>query len=135
MANTSYADYIRHWGQIDDRTKVNPELANFEPLRAQLEIERLGLVEATNQQAALKSATQDTSRKIEGHVERGRVLATRLRDAIKATYGRDHEKLTEFGVPVRRPRATSTEEKKKKKQPENGQSPTQAARSQTESTS
>ena len=105
MPNGSYADFIRHWGQIDDRIKVNPEMAPFEGLRAQLEVERLGLVEGTNQQAALKSATQDTSRKIEGHVERGREVATRLRDAIKAIYGRDAEKLTEFGVPGRGPRA------------------------------
>jgi hypothetical protein len=133
MANNSYADYIQHWGQIDDRMKVNPELATFESLRAQLEIERLGLVDATNQQGALKFATQENSRKIEGHVERGRALATRLRDAIKATYGRDHEKLTEFGVPVRRPRTTSAEEKKKK-QAEKGPNPDQPAASETRGT-
>jgi hypothetical protein len=133
MANTSYADYAQHWGQIDERTKANPEMATFEPLRAQLEVERLGLVDAMNQQAVLKSATQDTSRKIDGHVDRGRVLATRLRDAIKATYGRDHEKLTEFGVPVRRPRTTSAEAKKKK-QSEKGPNPNQTTASETRGT-
>ena len=108
MATNSYADYIRHWGQLEDRAKVNPELAPFEPVRAELEVERAGLVELTNQQGALKYQLQEISREIEGHVKRGRVAATRLRDAIKAIYGRDAEKLTEFGVPVRRPRTTKT---------------------------
>lgn len=105
MSTGSYADFIRHWGQINDRILANPtEMAPFEPLRAQLEAERLGLVNATNQQAALKAATQETSREIESHVAQGRDLATRLRDAIRAMYGRDDEKLTEFGLNVRRPR-------------------------------
>lgn len=105
MSANSYADYIRHWGQIDDRIKANPdEMAPFEPLRVQLESERLGLVTATNQQAALKAATQEISKQIGGHVKRGRDLATRLRDAIRAQYGRDDEKLTEYGLNPRRPR-------------------------------
>lgn len=133
MANNSYADYIQHWGQLDDRAKANPELTPFETVRAQLEVERLGLAEKMNQQAALKFQTQEVSREIEGHVKRGRVAATRLRDAIKATFGRDHEKLTEFGVPVRRPRSTSAEAKKKK-QPETGPNPKQAAASETHGT-
>jgi hypothetical protein len=137
MGTNSYADYIRHWGQIDDRMKVNPEMAPFEPLRAQLEIERLGLVEKTNLQAARKSEAQDTTREIDGHVARGRVIATRLHDAIRAQYGRDDEKLTEFGLNVRRPtkaKAAAKERMTNKKSSENGQSPAQAAHSQTEST-
>lgn len=131
MSNGSYADFIQHWGQLDDRAKANPELAPFETVRAQLEVERLGLAEKMNQQAALKFQTQEVSREIEGHVKRGRVAATRLRDAIKATFGRDHEKLTEFGVPVRRPRATNPEAKKK---PEAGPNPAPAAASETHGT-
>ncbi|HVG07690.1 MAG TPA: hypothetical protein VNM67_08290 [Thermoanaerobaculia bacterium] len=105
MSTGSYADFIRHWGQIDDRMVANPEeMAPFEPLRLQLESERTALVAMTNQQAALKAATQETSRHIEGHVERGRDLATRLRDAIRAQYGRSDEKLTEFGLNPRRKR-------------------------------
>lgn len=137
MANNSYADYIQHWGQLDDRAKANPELAPFEPVRAQLEVERLGLAEKMNQQAALKAQTQDVSREIEGHVKRGRVAATRLRDAIKAVYGRDDEKLTEFGVPVRRPtpaRAAAKEKMKNRKPSEKGPNPTPTAASETDGT-
>lgn len=105
MATTSYADYIRHWGQLNDQVKVNPELAPFEPLRAELDVERQGLIEKTNQQASFKAQTQDTTRQIDGHLARGREAATRLRDAIKAMYSRRGEKLTAFGIPVSRPAA------------------------------
>ncbi|MFL6202575.1 MAG: hypothetical protein ACJ76J_25680 [Thermoanaerobaculia bacterium] len=121
MATTSYADYIRHWGQLDDQVKVDPELAPFEPLRADLEVERLGLVEKTNRQASLKAQTQETTREIDGHVARGREAATRLRDAIKAVYSRSGEKLTAFGIPVRRPtpaKAAAKERVKNKKSPQ-----------------
>ena len=121
MATTSYADFIRHWGQLNDQVKVNPELAPFEPLRAELEVERLGLVEKTNRQASLKAETQETTREIDGHVARGREAATRLRDAIKAVYSRSGEKLTAFGIPVRRPtpaKAAAKEKMKKKKSPQ-----------------
>ena len=137
MGTTSYADYIRHWGQLDDRIKVNPEMAAFEPLRAQLEVERVGLVEKMNLQAARKSDAQDTTREIEGHVARGREIATRLRDGIKAVYGRDDEKLTEFGVPVRRStpaKAAAKEKLKNKSSSEKGPNPSPTAASETDGT-
>lgn len=135
MANDSYADLIRHWGQLDEGVKINPELASYEPLRAQLTVERAGLVEMTNRQAALKSQTQDTTRVIDGNVSRGREIATRLRDAIKATYGREAEKLTEFGIPVRRPttaKAAAKARAKNKKPAEPGPNPAPTAVSETD---
>ncbi|HWM90403.1 MAG TPA: hypothetical protein VN493_06515 [Thermoanaerobaculia bacterium] len=104
MATNSYADYIRHWGHIDDRVKSNPELSSLEPQRAQLEIERKGLQEATIRQATLRGQSQKASRDTDGHVARGRDLATRLRDGIRAHYGREEEKLAEFGMNPRRPK-------------------------------
>jgi hypothetical protein len=137
MGTNAYADYIRHWGQLDDRIKVNPEMSPFEPLRAQLEVERLGLAEKMNLQAARKSEAQDTTREIDGHVARGRDIATRLRDAVRAQYGRDDEKLTEFGLNVRRPtaaKAAAKERVKNKKSSEKGPNPAQAATSETDGT-
>jgi hypothetical protein len=137
MGTNSYGDYIRHWGQIDERMKVNPETAPFEPLRAQLEVERLGLVEKMNQQAALKSEKQDITREIDGHVARGRDVATRLRDAIRALYGRDDEKLTEFGLNVRRPtlaKAAAKEKLKNRKPSEKGPNPAPTAATETRGT-
>ena len=109
MENTSYADYIRHWGQLSDRIQVTPQLATYEPLRLELEAERQGLIDMTHEQAALKAQTQAVTREIDGHVDRGRKLATRLRDAIRAQFGRDGEKLSEFGMNVRRPRTAPRE--------------------------
>jgi hypothetical protein len=136
MGTTSYADYIQHWGQLDDRIKVNPEMAPFEPLRAQLEVERQGLFEKMNLQAARKSEAQDTTREIDGHVARGRDIATRLRDAIRAQYGRDDEKLTEFGLNVRRPTAAkvAAKEKLNRKTSEKGPNPAPTAVSETDGT-
>jgi hypothetical protein len=137
MGTNSYADYVRHWGQLDDRIQVNPEMAPFEPLRAQLEVERVGLVEKMNLQAARKFEAQDTTREIEGHVARGRDIATRLRDAIRAQYGRDDEKLTEFGLNVRRStpaKAAAKEKVKNKKSSEKGPNPAPTAASETDGT-
>jgi hypothetical protein len=137
MITGSYADFIRHWGQIDDRMLANPdEMARFEPLRAQLDAERLGLVNATNRQAALKAAAQETSREIEIHVKLGRDLATRLRDAIRAMYGRDDEKLTEFGLNVRRSRklAPTPPLPEDRKPPKPGPNPARPVASETDGT-
>jgi peptidoglycan hydrolase CwlO-like protein len=142
MATTSYADFIRHWGQLNDQVKVNPELAPFEPLRAELEVERQGLIEKKNRQSSLKAETQETTREIDGHVARGREAATRLRDAIKAMYSRRGEKLTAFGIPVARPTAAKAAAKargKNKKSSENkpsepGPNPGPAAASDTHGT-
>ena len=128
MKNTSYADYIRHWGQLDSRIRANPALAAYEPQRAQLEGERLGLVDSTNRQAALKAETQAVSREVDGHVGRGRELATRLRDAIRAQFGREDEKLTEFGMSPRRPsKPAAPLPVESKKPPEPGPNPAQTA--------
>ena len=134
METNSYADYIRHWGQLSDRIQVTPQLAAYEPLRLDLEVERQGLIDMTHEQAALKAQTQAVSREIDGHVERGRKLATRLRDAIRAQFGRDGEKLSEFGMNVRRPRTvTRTPDTTEAQKPaETGPNPSQTAAPETD---
>ncbi|HWM93496.1 MAG TPA: hypothetical protein VN493_22230 [Thermoanaerobaculia bacterium] len=104
MATNSYADYIKHWGHLDVTVGANPELSSLEPQRAQLDLERQGLENATTLQATLQAQVQQASRDIDGHVARGRDLATRLHDGIRAQYGRVDEKLSEFGLNPRRPR-------------------------------
>jgi hypothetical protein len=92
---------------------------------------------AMNRQGALKSQAQDTTREIDGHVARGRQVATRLRDAIRAQYGRDDEKLTEFGLNVLRPtpsKAAAKAKVKSKKPSEKGPNPGQTAASETDGT-
>lgn len=136
MATTSYADFIAHWEKLDTRVLVNPELSKFETLRARLEAERLGLVEATTRQAALKAQSQKASRDIDGFVARGRDLATRLHDAIRSEYGRTAENLTEFGLNPRRSRKAPPPqppvEDKKPSSP--GLTPAQTATPETDGT-
>jgi hypothetical protein len=115
MPRTSYADTIVHWGNMDTKVQARkPALDHLEPLRAQLEAERVGLVEATNRQFALKTEAQNASRAIEEHLIRGNDLATRLRDAIRAHYGRSAEDLNDFGIQPRRARPASVKAKSKK---------------------
>ncbi|HEX5716702.1 MAG TPA: hypothetical protein VF179_11135 [Thermoanaerobaculia bacterium] len=129
MPRTAYAETIVHWGHIDIRIQANkPALDHLETLRAQLEAERLGLVNATNRQSALKAETQNTSREIDEHLKIGLDLATRLRDAIRAHYGRTAENLTEFGMQPRRPRVPV----KKRPTETTGPNPDQTAASETD---
>lgn len=115
MSRTSYATTIVHWGNIDSRVQARkPALDHLEPLRAQLETERVGLVEATHRQSALKTEAQNASRAIEEHLIRGNDLATRLRDAVRAHYGRAAEDLNDFGIQPRRARPASVKAKNKK---------------------
>jgi hypothetical protein len=105
MPRTSYATTIVHWVNLDTGVLGNqPDLEQLEQLRMQLEAERLNLVGATNRQSRLNSESQAATRDIELALARGNDFATRLRDAIRAHYGRTAENLTEFGLQPRRPR-------------------------------
>ena len=127
MPRTAYADTIVHWGNIDTRVQARrPALDHLESLRAQLEVELVGLVEATHRQSALKTEAQNASRAIEEHLIRGNDLATRLRDALRAHYGRSAEDLNDFGIQPRRARPASIKAKRKKPA-ETGPNPDQTA--------
>ncbi len=52
----------------------------------------------TQQQAALTAAKQDSSKKLQDVLSEAQQLATVLRFALKALFGRDSEKLVEFGL-------------------------------------
>ena len=106
MGRTSYADYVRHWGELSAILQANPELAHLEPHRATLEAELEGLKQASILQATYRRQSQEASRKLDGHVTRGKDLATRLRDGIRGFYGRTDEMLVEFRLQPRRSRAT-----------------------------
>lgn len=106
MARNSYADYIRNWGELSVILTANPELAHLETQRATLEAELEGLKQASIQQATFRRQFQESTRKLDGHVARGKDLATRLRDSIRGHYGRTDEKLVEYRLQPRRRRVT-----------------------------
>jgi hypothetical protein len=119
---------------MDTRVQARkPALDHLEPLRAQLETERVGLVEATHRQSALKTEAQNASRAIEEHLLRGSDMATRLRDAVRAHYGRAAEDLNDFGIQPRRARPASVKAKSKKPS-ETGPNPNQTATPETDGT-
>src|SRR5215203_1638347 len=106
MPRTSYASTIVHWMNLDASVQgKQPDLEKLEPLRAELEAERLSLVGAINRQSRLKSESQAATREIETALALGNTLAVRLHDAIRSHYGRAAENLTEFGLQPFRVRA------------------------------
>jgi hypothetical protein len=104
MSRNSYADYIKHWGELKAAIAAAPELAFLEPQRGALELELQALIAANLRQASFKSQAQEATRDLEGCAKRGADLATRLRDALRAYYGRTGEQLVGFRLQPRRPR-------------------------------
>lgn len=104
MSRNSYADHIKHWGELVVAIAARPELAFLDPYRGLLEQELQGLIEANQRQALLKSQAQEATRDLEGCAKRGSEMATRLRDGIRAYYGRTAEQLVGFRMSPRRPR-------------------------------
>ena len=134
MPRTTYATTIIHWENLDNRVQVRkPALDHLEPLRAQLEVERVALAEATKRQSALKTEAQNASRTIKEHLDRGTEYATRLRDAVRAHYGRTAEDLNDFGIQPRRKRPASAKAKNKKTS-EKGPNPGPTAAPETDGT-
>lgn len=134
MPRTSYATTIVHWENLDNRVQVRkPALDHLEPLRVQLEVERVGLTEAAKRQSALKTEAQNASRAIKEHLARGTDYATRLRDAVRAHYGRTAEDLNDFGIQPRR-KLTASAKAKNKKASEKGPNPDPTAAPKTDGT-
>lgn len=109
MAGSSYADYIKHWRELTEAIAANPELAFLDQQRGLLEQELEGLIEANLRQATLKSQAQEATRDLEGCAMRGADMATRVRDGIRAYYGRTAEQLVGFRMSPRRPRVHAEE--------------------------
>jgi hypothetical protein len=116
--------------------KAATDLDHLENQRAELEIHLDRLKEANTRQAALKARLQQATRDVEEHLDVGRDLSTRLRDAIRGVYGRRGEKLAEFGLQPRRPRKPAPPPEPppspETTKPPEGQSPDQAATPTTE---
>ena len=109
-----------------------------EELRLELEKDTTSMREAQARRNMHKAAAQEASRDFDNALESAKKGYSRLRHLLIAMFGLSAEKLAEFGLQPFRPPQGLTEKKvelflKRQKPPENGQSPTQAARSETES--
>ena len=139
MGRNTYEAYLKHWDELETNVAVTPELAFLEPIRAELAAEEDGLRTALNQQAAGKTDFHEATRRIEGHVTRGRKLAVQLHDMIRGYYGRSAEKLNFFRMQPARPRSTSPTsveamKARKKKTAEQGPNPEPTAVPETDGT-
>ena len=135
MPSNSYADYVKHWGELTTAIEANPDLIHLEPQRAELESTLEGLKEASIRQANLRRQAQEATLELSEYVAQGRDLATRLRDSIKGFYGRTGERLVEFRIPPRRPRTApkpTPPQPEKEKPSELGPNPAQTAAPGTE---
>lgn len=109
MPSNSYAGHIKHWGELTAAIAAIPELSFLDQQRELLEQELQGLIEANLRQATLKSQAQVATRDLEGCVKRGADMATRLRDGVRAYYGRTADQLVGFRMQPRRPGVTAKE--------------------------
>ena len=135
------ADHLSRWNTALATGEASPEPGTGE-LLAQLGEAAKGAKSCLIRRATLKSQLQQNSRELDAFMAAGKEAFSRLALMAKGRYGPKAEKVIEWGIEPLRPPQVSTEqkvkrflEKEKEKPPENGQSPTQAAHSQTESTS
>lgn len=132
MPNNSYADFVKHWGELTTAVAANPELAHLEWQRSALESELEGFKDASVRQAQLQRQAQEASIELSGYIKRGKDMATRLRDGIRGHYGRAGERLVEYRLQPRRvrkpaPAAPTTQEDENEKPSEMGPNPAQTA--------
>ena len=104
----------------------------------------LGARDAQARRNVSKAAAQQASRDLDAYLASARRGYSRLKAVLQGVFGKDAEKMVEFGfqpfrpsllLPKKPPVEEMREGEKMEKPPENGQSPTQAAHSQTDSAS
>lgn len=139
MATVTQGDFLNACDKLLAAAAANAGQPAVEELRLQLEKDTSGAREAQARRNLHRAQAQQASRDLDGHLDSGREVYSRLRHLLIGLFGADAEKLVEFGLQPFRPPQLPLEQKAKrleakKKPPENGQSPTQAASPQTEST-
>lgn len=143
MSKRTHADHLKRWDMALVAGAANAEEPGVEDLRLQLETAAEGAKSCIARRNLLKFQLQQNSRDLDAFMDTGRDAYSRLVLVVKGRFGPQSEKVVEWGLQPRRPPQVPTETKvkrflekgqEKEKPPENGQSPTQAARSQTEST-
>jgi len=133
MPNESQADHLKRWDLALAAAEANAKEPGIDDLRLELGEASAGVKDTLARQASLKFQLQDATRALEDFMARGRKAFSRLRLVVKGRYGRESEKLAEYGMQPFRAAPRPSESKSKEKPPVKGQSPTQAANSPTES--
>jgi hypothetical protein len=106
MSSQSFAAVVTDWEQLLVKVLANAtDLTFLEGTRIELALSLQGAKEANGRQATFKAQLQQATRDLEEHISRGRELATRLRNGVRTRYGLSGEKLTDFQLRPRRPKA------------------------------
>jgi len=112
MPKQSFADLMVDWEKLLAAVVANQtDLPYIDGYRQQLEVEMTGAKAAGLRQSASQAEAQQASRDLEGFIQRGQDLASRIRGGVRIKYGIKGEKLKEFGLKVFRAgkRKSSTE--------------------------
>ncbi|HEX5719968.1 MAG TPA: hypothetical protein VF179_27685 [Thermoanaerobaculia bacterium] len=140
MPKYAQTDHLGRWDTALAAGAINDTEPGTVDLVIQLGTAAAGARNCLDRRATLKYQLQQNSRELDGFMDAGKEAYSRLVLVVKGRYGPKAEKVVEWGVQPRRPSEKSKlvppplEEGAMKKPPEKGQSPTQAAHSQTEST-
>jgi len=115
MSKTSFADVVTEWEQLLTKVTANAtDLTFLDDSHASLATVLQGAKDASARQSTFRALFQQATRDLEDNLNKGRDLATRLRNGIRTRYGLKAEKLADFNLrPRRNPKA-----KKKSPDPE-----------------
>ncbi len=138
MPNQAQADHLVRWDTALAAGAINDPEPGTVDLLVQLGAATVGAKNCLNRRATLKFQQQQNSRELDDYMAAGKEAYSRLVLVVKGIYGRSAEKLAEWGMqPFRAAQKSKLEPPppvEMEKPPAKGQSPTQAANSQTEST-
>jgi hypothetical protein len=92
-----------HWERLLAAVEANrKDLPYLEMFHAQLCAEMDYVKDLRDRKAALRAETRQVARDLRVFLERGRDLASRIQAGARVHYGTHSEKLTEFGIRLRR---------------------------------
>jgi len=137
MKDQAQADHLARWDTALAAGVINNTEPGTSDLLVQLETAAMGAKTCLNRRATMKYQQQQNSRDLDGYMDDGKEAYSRLALVLRGRYGPGSEKVAEWGLQPRRPVQKSKLEippPETEKPPVQGQSPTQAANSQTEST-
>jgi hypothetical protein len=101
MPKQSFADLMTDWEKLLAAVVANQtDLPYIDGYKQQLEVEMTGAKAASLRQSASQAVAQQASRDLEGFIQRGQDLASRIRGGVRSKYGIKGEKLKEFGLKV-----------------------------------
>lgn len=110
-----YMNRINGWAQTAAGVNANPaETEHLKPGTVRLEGLHTEAIELSQHQAALTTAKQEVTRKLRRVLREGDALADFIRTGARATFGKESEKMLEFGMQPFRGLKTETKESKTK---------------------